>query len=103
VTHAVFPGNLDVKLTVKTSGSVMISRQLQLAFILSGKPFGWRCSICRRVFVPLGLETTHVELQCLQREFQQHLCWPVTDIATIEEIAEHDKQIVPSAPLVTQI
>ena len=81
----------------------MISRELQLAFMLSGKPFGWRCSICQRVFVPLGLEMTEGELKHLQREFQQHLCCPVTDVVTVGEISGYDKRTVPSTPPVKEI
>ncbi len=74
----------------------MPSRRLELAFILSGQPFAWQCSLCGRLFVRLGSEVAHSELEQIQCEFRQHLCSPVAKVLTIEEISEFDKRAVPS-------
>ncbi|HEU5399708.1 MAG TPA: hypothetical protein VFU86_00040 [Terriglobales bacterium] len=74
----------------------MVSRRLQVAFILSGQPFGWRCSACGRMFVPFGSPATPEEQRLMEREFRQHLCSYVTNVLTIEEIAEQDRSKVPS-------
>jgi hypothetical protein len=46
---------------------------------------------------------TEGELKHLQREFQQHLCCPVTDVVTVGEISGYDKRTVPSTPPVKEI
>ena len=78
----------------------MVSRRLELAFVLSGKPFAWRCSVCGRVFVPFGSHATTEDQRLMEVEFRQHLCSPVANVATIEEMTEYDKRSIPFFPLV---
>ena len=39
----------------------MLTRRLEVAFLLSNDPFAFRCSLCSRLFVPRGLEVTPEE------------------------------------------
>lgn len=78
----------------------MVSRCLELAFIFSGQPFAWRCSVCGRVFVPFGSQSAPDDQWLMEREFRQHLCSPLPNVVTIDEISEQTNRTVPSVPLV---
>lgn len=51
----------------------VMHRRLVLLYVFFGRPFAWRCSLCRRMFVN-GLEGSHVHE--VEREFAAHDCWP---------------------------
>ncbi len=65
------------------------SRTPEIAFILFGKPFGWRCSNCKRLFVPVITGAFCEDSQELMREFEAHLCRSRSQ-AELETILELD-------------
>jgi hypothetical protein len=71
-----------------------VQRRLELAFVLQGTPFAWRCSLCQRLFAPPGPELTNAALADIDRDFRVHVCYPLLEV---QDITEFDKQPVPSS------
>ncbi len=64
-------------------------RSPELAFVLFGRPFVWKCSLCNRLFVGRYSASPQEDAEELQREFRIHLCWPLSD-SQMEKLLELD-------------
>lgn len=73
----------------------MLPRRLELAFLLYGVPFAWRCTFCKRLFSAPGLEVSHDDQGQISRDFRQHVCRIRYEVLRIEDLVEFDQRASP--------
>jgi hypothetical protein len=69
----------------------VLTRRLEVAFLLLNDPFAFRCSLCLRLFVPRGLNVTWEDFVNIDRDFSRQLCGPLLKVIKIREVSNLDK------------